>query len=94
MEVLLANNKKPLFKKKSTALNKETEEILFFLYETKEKLDYAELCLNYADTDLMIDSYIYELLALKNKLDYYLRLSKEKGICINMASSLKKIKVS
>lgn len=84
---------KKLNKKEKAKLEAEAIEILNFLKETKEKLDYTELCLNFTSDELMIDSFIYESLSLRKKLDYYLKLSKEKGISINKLNVLKKISV-
>lgn len=92
--LLLLKDKKISQKKEFAFLDEEAKEILFFLGETKQKLDYAELCLDFTNDELMIDSFIYEILSLKKKLDYYLRLSKQKGICINQLNSLKKFSVS
>lgn len=89
MELVL-KDKKTFWKKETTKLDEETEEILYFLKQTKEKLDYAELCLNFTSDELMIDCFIYEILSLKKKLDYYLRLSKQKGISINKLNVLHK----
>lgn len=92
--VLLQFKEKKFFLKKgTTTLDDETKEILFFLNDTKQKLEYAELCLDFTNDELMIDSFIYEILALKKKLDYYLRLSKQKGICINQLNVLQKFSI-
>lgn len=94
MENILLKDKKILQKKEYAFLDEESKEILFFLNDTKQKLDYAELCLDFTSDELMIDSFIYEILSLKKKLDYYLRLSKQKGICINQLNVLQKFPAS
>lgn len=79
---------------KNIILDKESKEIIHFLKDTKEKLEYAELCLNFTNNELLIDSLIYEIMSLKKKFDYYLKLSKEKGIILPTQNILKKFPAS
>ena len=63
MENLLLLKKEKNFLKTTNALDSEATEILYFLQDTKLKLEYAELCLNFACDDTLIDSIIYEILS-------------------------------
>ncbi len=84
-----------LFKKpftKPNAIDEEVVEILSFIDDTKMKLDYAEMCLNFANDETLIDSIIYEILSLQKKYDYYLKLMKKKQIVIEYPQVLKKLR--
>ncbi len=94
MENLLLLKKEKNFLKTTNALDSEATEILYFLQDTKLKLEYAELCLNFACDDTLIDSIIYEILSLQKKYDYFLKLSKQKGIVINFPQILQKFPAS
>lgn len=97
--VFLLKRKKSLQKKEKNLQNKnilddESNEILHHLNEIKIKLDYAELCLNFTSDPLLIDSIIYEIMSLQKKYDYYLKLSKKKGIVIKIPNILQKFPAS
>ena len=94
MENLLLLKKEKNFLKTTNALDSEATEILYFLQDTKLKLEYAELCLNFACDDTLIDSIIYEILSLQKKYDYFLKLSKQKGVVINFPQILQKFPAS
>lgn len=94
MENLLMLKKGKNSLKKINCLDSEAKEIIYFLEETKVKLEYAELCLNFTSDETMIDSLIYEIMSLQKKYDYYLKLSKKKGIIINFPKVLKKFPAS
>ena len=84
-----------LFKKpftKPNAIDEGVVEILSFIDDTKMKLDYAEMCLNFANDETLIDSIIYEILSLQKKYDYYLKLMKKKQIVIEYPQVLKKLR--
>lgn len=81
-------------KKHIKNLDTEATEILYFLEDTKSKLEYAELCLNFASDETLIDSIIYEIKSLQKKYDYFLKLSKKKGIVINFPRILQKFPAS
>ncbi len=91
MENLLLLKKE---KKNIKQLDTEATEILHFLEDTKRKLEYAELCLNFASDETLIDSIIYEIMSLQKKYDYFLKLSKKKGIVINFPNILQKFPAS
>lgn len=94
MENLLLLKKEKRISKCTNELDGESKEIIFFLKDTKLKLDYAELCLNFANDDTLIDSIIYEIKSLQKKYDYFLKLSKQKGIVVNFEQILKKFPAS
>lgn len=94
MENLLLLKKEKNVLKETNSLDNEAIEIIGFLQDILDKLEYAELCLNFAIDELLIDSIIYEILSLQNKYAYYLRLSKKKGIIVNFPQILKKFPAS
>lgn len=75
-------------------LDKEDKQILSFLDDIKNKLQYAELCLDTTNNTLLIDSLIYEIKSLEKRYDYYVRLCKEKKIVINSPNILRKFPAS
>lgn len=89
MENLLLLKKENKMLKKKNSLDNEAEEILCFLEDIKLKLEYTELCLNFESDHILIDSLIYEMMSLQKKYEYYLKLSKKKGIVINCPKILK-----
>lgn len=90
MENLLSLKKEKNFLKSNNALDEEATEIISFLEDTKMRLEYAEMCLNFANDETLIDSIIYEILSLQKKYDYYLKLIKQKQVVINYPKILKK----
>nr|WP_317358717.1 DUF2508 family protein [uncultured Tyzzerella sp.] len=94
MENLLPLKKEKNLLKSTNHLDSEATEILYFLQDTKSKLEYAELCLNFTCDDTLIDSIIYEIMSLQKKYDYFLKLSKKKGIVINFPQILQKFPAS
>ena len=91
--LLLIKKEKNLLKYKNN-LDKESEEIMYFLKETKIKLDYAQMCLNFANDEILIDSIIYEIMSLEKKYDYFFKLCKKKGIVVNFPNILQKFPAS
>ena len=93
MENLLLLKEKNLLKS-TNSLDSESTEIIYFLEDIKGKLEYAELCLNFVCDETLIDSIIYEIMSLQKKYDYFLKLSKKKGIVINFPQILQKFPAS
>ena len=94
MENLLLLKKEKNLLKSTNSLDSESSEIIYFLQDTKIKLEYAEMCLDFANDDTLIDSIIYEIMSLQKKYDYFLKLSKKKGIVINFPQILQKFPAS
>ncbi len=94
MENLLLLKKEKNLLKSTNSLDSEASEIIYFLQDTKIKLEYAEMCLDFANDDTLIDSIIYEIMSLQKKYDYFLKLSKKKGIVINFPQILQKFPAS
>lgn len=94
MENLLLLKKEKNLLKYTNDLDSEATEIIYFLQDIKIKLEYAEMCLNFANDDTLIDSIIYEIMSLQKRYDYFLKLSKKKGIVINFPQILQKFPAS
>ncbi len=94
MENLLLLKKEKNLLKYTNDLDSEATEIIYFLQDIKIKLECAEMCLNFANDDTLIDSIIYEIMSLQKKYDYFLKLSKKKGIVINFPQILQKFPAS
>ena len=68
---------------------KERErELMQNIIETKEKLKIARSNFEYAE-DNMIDYYIYQLKANQSKLDYLIKIAKQKGIVLSRDNEVK-----
>ena len=68
---------------------KEREtEIMQSIIETKEKLKIARSNFEYAEDD-MIDYYIYQIKANQSKLDYLIKVAKQKGIVLSRDNEIK-----
>lgn len=80
--------------KKNRETDEETKEMLMALEEIKMKLDYAELCLDFTNDDLLIDSIIYEIMSLQKKYAYFLRKVKTRGIVVSELNILQKFPAS
>ncbi|MBS5793520.1 MAG: hypothetical protein ACLUCH_01590 [Lachnospirales bacterium] len=94
MENLLLLKKEKNLLKYTNDLDSEATEIIYFLQDIKIKLEYAEMCLNFANDDTLIDSIIYEIMSLQKRYDYFLKLSKKKGIVITFPQILQKFPAS
>ena len=69
--------------------DKEREiELMQTIIETKEKLKIARSNFEYAEDDL-IDYYTYQIKAHQSKLDYLIKVAKQKGIVLNRVNELK-----
>lgn len=80
--------------KKNRETDEETKEMLMALEEIKMKLDYAELCLDFTNDDLLIDSIIYEIMSLQKKYAYFLKKVKTRGIVVSELNILQKFPAS
>lgn len=78
---------------KEIEIEEEREEIMEAINDIKLKLDSAQICLEFAIDDALIDSIIYEIISLQKKYDYYLRICKSKSFRVDLIKS-KKISVS
>lgn len=58
------------------------------IIETKEKLKIARSNFEYAE-DNMIDYYIYQIKANQSKLDYLIKIAKQKGIVLSRDNEVK-----
>lgn len=68
---------------------KERErELMQNIIETKEKLKIARSNFEYAE-DNMIDYYIYQIKANQSKLDYLIKIAKQKGIVLSRNNEVK-----
>ena len=58
------------------------------IIETKEKLKIARSNFEYAEDD-MIDYYIYQIKANQSKLDYLIKVAKQKGIVLSRDNEIR-----
>lgn len=65
-------------------LEKE-DEIIENILRTKRELDIARRNFEYANSNDLVDYYIYQIKANQSKIDYLIKLAKIKGIVINVA---------
>ena len=59
---------------------KEGEEILRAIHQIQQQLECARSAFANATEDALIDSYIYEIIALHKKYEYFLKAAKEIGL--------------
>ena len=59
---------------------KEGEEILRAIHQIQQQLECAKSAFANATEDALIDSYIYEIIALHKKYEYFLKAAKEIGL--------------
>lgn len=62
--------------------DERNRELLFNIIETKEKLKKAHNNFEFAENDL-IDYYSYDIKANQAKLDYLIKLAKDKGLIMD-----------
>ena len=67
-------------KSKQASLQPDKEQILQALSETKAQLEAARMGFSSATDDALIDSYIYQIIALNKKYDYFLQSAKKLGL--------------
>ena len=68
----------------------KTEELIKSIIQTKTDLNNANINFNYADREL-IDFYIYQIKALKSKLDYLTGKAKRRGLMLEIEERAKMI---
>lgn len=69
--------------------DKEKEiELMQTIIETKEMLKIARSNFEYAEDDL-IDYYTYQIKAHQSKLDYLIKIAKQKGIVLSRVNEMK-----
>lgn len=61
----------------------ERREILRNIINTRKELHNANRNFDFANTDELIDYYIYKIKSMQSKLDGLIKLAKEKGIEVN-----------
>lgn len=74
--------------KKANSLSEEGKHIIQEIEKIKEQLEKTKLNFNLATEDSLIDSYIYEIIALNKKYQYFLKKAKDIGL---VASGFEKI---
>lgn len=67
-------------KKKTETLISEGEAILLAIRQVQTQLECARCSFENATDETLIDSYIYEIIALQKKYEYFLRTAKEMGL--------------
>lgn len=65
---------------KQERLRMEGEEILSALRQIQLQLECAQSAFRDVTDDALIDSYIYEIIALQKKYEYFLKAAKEMGL--------------
>ncbi len=63
-------------------LSTEDKSIIISLENLKKDIDIMNNQFEFITEPLLIDSCIYEMSALQNKYTYYLKLCKERGLCM------------
>ena len=67
-------------KQKTEKLMTEGEAILAAIRQVQEQLECARNAFDVAIDETLIDSYIYEIIALQKKYEYFLKTAKELGL--------------
>lgn len=67
-------------RKSKENLQTEGEEILLAIQEVQTKLVCARQGFETATEEALVDSYIYEIIALQKKYDYFIKTAKEMGL--------------
>ncbi len=67
-------------KQKAARLMTEGEEILEAIRQIQLRLECAHKSFEDATDEALIDSYIYEIIALQKKYEYFLKTAKEMGL--------------
>ena len=67
-------------KQKTEKLMTEGEAILAAIRQVQEQLECARSAFDTATDETLIDSYIYEIIALQKKYEYFLKTAKELGL--------------
>lgn len=73
------NPKKDVIYHKSK-ISREDAEIIDSLNKVAYELSLAHKSFEMANSDILIDSFIFEIMSLNKRYDYYIRLCKERGL--------------
>ena len=65
---------------KKRRLTANDTQIINSLNQVKRDLDFAHKSFELTNDTTLVDSFIFEILSLNKKYDYYIRLCKEKGL--------------
>ncbi len=68
------------FKGRQQKISNDDLEIVVSLEKLKKEINYLHSALNYVTDPTLIDSFIFETLALNMRYKYYLNLCKERGL--------------
>ena len=68
---------------KEVTEDEERREILRNIINTRKELHNANRNFDFANTDELIDYYIYKIKSMQSKLDGLIKLAKKKGIEVN-----------
>jgi len=63
-----------------TAFSKEAHQILASIQNIQNQLQQVQQHFDFATDDMLIDSYIHELIALNIKYDYFIKVAKKMGL--------------
>lgn len=74
------SGKAPLLSRRKKELHKEGQEILLQIEKIKAQITLTRQNFDLATDDALIDSYIYELISLNKKYDYFLQQAKRTGL--------------
>lgn len=74
---VISKKKKTLLKRE---LHKEGQEILLQIEKIKGQIELTRKNFDFATDSTLIDSYIYELISLNKKYDYFLQQAKKNGL--------------
>lgn len=66
--------------KDQVVLSEEGKKIIAAIEDVKAKLDLSRMNLDLVTDDALIDSYIYEIIALNKKYEYFIKKAKDVGI--------------
>ncbi|MFV0315090.1 MAG: DUF2508 family protein [Anaerotignum sp.] len=67
-------------KRKADIMINEDEKILIALQEIQQKLAGVRQAFEAATDEALVDSYIYEMIALNKKYEYYLKTARKMGL--------------
>lgn len=80
IKIVAEKKRKRYFAKDGRELTPEEAEILEGIKQVQEELMLVRMRFDMATDESLIDSYIYEIIALNKKYQYYLRLAKKNGV--------------
>ena len=71
-------------KKQNKDLRTEGEKILFSLHDIERRLSCVRAAFDNATEEALIDSYIYEIISLHKKYEYFLCAAREMGLTADL----------